>query len=238
MHKIDYYWKLLRIILITLRDTVRSVGALYFTGKDSAYHNIGKKWSRDLLNIVGVKLNVIGAEKLDPEQSYIYTANHSSLFDIPIIQAGIDDDIRIMYKKSLEKVPFWGWGLRRGPYIAVDRSDPRKAMKSVEEAIEAIRQNASMLVYPEGTRSEDGKLQSFKRGAFMMAARGGKPIVPVSIIGSPNINPKGSKRFYPLEIKLILSDPIPVASEVSRQEEKKLMADVHAIMLETIEENS
>jgi 1-acyl-sn-glycerol-3-phosphate acyltransferase len=237
MHRIIFYWKIFRIFLITLRDTILSVGALLVTGKHSAYHNVGKAWSAKMLKISGVKLNVIGHEKLDKDESYVYIANHSSMFDIPVIQAGINDDIRIMYKKSLEKVPIWGWGLKKGPYISIVRSDPRNAMKSIQEAIETVKQNASVLVYPEGTRSKDGKLQSFKRGGFMLASKGGKPIVPVTIIGSPLVCPKGEKRFYPTEIKVIIDEPIRLDHELSRMEEKELMVKVHDIIAKNLEEN-
>ena len=183
------------------------------------------------LNLQGTGLTKYskGQEKLNKEVSYIYASNHSSLFDIPVMLATIDDNVRIIYKKELEKVPLFGPGLRYGPFIAIDRSDPRKSMKSIEEAVESIRSGDSVIIYPEGTRSLDGKLQEFKRGGFLLASRAGNPIVPISIIGTYNILPSGQKRFRKGTVKFIFHDPVENKAQ-NKSEEQELMKKVHEII--------
>ena len=112
-----------------------------------------------MLFVCGVKVRVTGLEKIDSSRNYIYVSNHASMFDIPSILAGIPGQIRIVYKKELDVIPVFGWGLKYGAYIGIDRGRGADAMRSLDEAVEKIRRGASVLLYAEGTRTTDGKLQ-------------------------------------------------------------------------------
>jgi 1-acyl-sn-glycerol-3-phosphate acyltransferase len=149
------------------------------------------------------------------------------MFDIPAILAGIPDQIRIIYKKELEVIPFFGWGLKFGSYIGIDRGRGSDAMRSLDEAITRIRNGASVLLYAEGTRTLDGRLQPFKRGAFNIAVKAGVPVIPLTVNGSYSILPKHSMAVRPGRIELILGTPIPVPAEEGKEAEMKLMEDVH-----------
>lgn len=179
-----------------------------------------------LINRVRVKTS--GLENIKPNQGYVYVSNHASMFDIPAVIAGIPDQIRIVYKKELQWIPIFGWGLKFGSYIAVDRRRSVKAQRSLDEAIKKIRNGESVLLFAEGTRTLDGKLQPFKRGAFHIAARSEVPVVPLTINGSFRILPKHSISVNPGHVELILEAPIHLAGENGKEAELKLMGDVHA----------
>ncbi len=172
------------------------------------FYWVTRNWSALALRISGVSLAVRGAELIPRNATFVYAANHASMFDILAALAGIPGRVNLILKKELTRVPIWGWGLRISPYIIIDRANARKAMASLDEAERRIRAGSSVLLFPEGTRTRDGKLQPFKRGGFALAARAGAPVVPVTINGSFHILPKGSLRIKPGHIELIISPPV------------------------------
>jgi 1-acyl-sn-glycerol-3-phosphate acyltransferase len=192
------------------------------------FHAIARMWARGVLKISAVTVSVKGLEYLEPGRPYVYVSNHASMFDIPAIVSAIPDQIRIVYKKELEVVPFFGWGLKAGPYIGINRGRGAEAMKSLDRAIRRIRHGASLLLYAEGTRTRDGKLQPFKRGAFNIAARAGIPVVPLTVNGSYSILRKSSFVITPGHIDLVIAPPIPIPPGEGRETELALMTLVHA----------
>ena len=204
------------------------------TKRDAKFYIYAKKWGQKLLNIVSAKMKIIGLENIDPHQSYIFVANHSNLFDIPIMQASIPNDFRIIYKQELEKIPFFGLVMKKSPYISTRRDASKSTMGSIDKALSQVRRGASVLVFPEGTRSKDGSLSSFKRGAFLLAFHSGKPIVPITIIGSNKIFPNNKFEFNPARIRVIIDKPIEVNDLQSKSDELKLMDNIHSIMEENL----
>jgi 1-acyl-sn-glycerol-3-phosphate acyltransferase len=193
------------------------------------FHGVARLYSRTVLKFCGIKLRVEGLDRVDMSRSHIYVSNHASQFDIPAVIAGIPDQIRIVYKKELEKVPFFGWGLKLPKvYIGVDRGGGQEALQSLDAAAEKIRNGASVLLFAEGTRSPDGRLQQFKRGAFNLAVKAGVPVVPLSINGSYSILSKNSLRLRPGTITLILDGPITPPSRNGKETEMELRDRVHA----------
>jgi 1-acyl-sn-glycerol-3-phosphate acyltransferase len=194
------------------------------------FHAIARGWARAVLAVCSVRVTVRGLDKVDLSRNYVYVANHASMFDIPAILAGIPDQIRIIYKRELDVIPFFGWGLRYGSYIGIDRGRGSRAVRSLEEAVEKIRHGASVLMYAEGTRTLDGRLQPFKRGAFNLALKAGIPVVPLTVNGSYSILPKHSVRVRPGDVELVLDTPIPVPPEEGKDAELRLMEEVHAVI--------
>jgi 1-acyl-sn-glycerol-3-phosphate acyltransferase len=133
-----------------------------------------------------------------------------------------------MYKKELEKIPFMGWALKSSPFISVNRSDPRNAMAGLEEALKSVQEDVSVVIFPEGTRSKDGSLGAFKRGAFVLASRSGKTIIPITIVGTNKILPSNSFDFTRGQVKLIIGKPITAGNIVDRSDEKELMNSVRS----------
>lgn len=225
-------------VVISLTFAALEILALplsYKTGK--LFHALSRGWARTILMTCGVRVRVRGLEKIHAGQNYVYVSNHASMFDIPAILASIPDQIRIVYKKELEIIPIFGWGLKWGSYIGIDRGRGPEAMRSLEEAIGKIRNGASVLLYAEGTRTRDGKLQPFKRGAFNIAVKAGIPVVPLTINGTFPILPKGSIVVRPRPAELVLGDPIQVRGE-GKEEEMRLMEEVAAAIKQSYVDQS
>jgi 1-acyl-sn-glycerol-3-phosphate acyltransferase len=189
----------------------------------SQFYIYSTRWSFFLLKLFNVRVTVTGYDQLSPDQTYIFASNHSSLFDIPILFNTLKHNYVIIYKRELEKIPLFGRILKFSPFIAVDRDDPRNAMNSIDTALSTLDKNVSVIIFPEGTRSEDGKLGSFKRGAFLIASRSGKPIVPVTVNGSSLIMPARTFKVQGGDIKVILDNPIENNGNLSKVEEKAMM---------------
>jgi 1-acyl-sn-glycerol-3-phosphate acyltransferase len=232
---------LLKGLLVVIAAVPLSILALISIPLDHSgrtFHATARTWSRFILWLFGIKVKVLGADHLDRTKHYIYVSNHASMFDIPAVVVGIPDDIRFVLKKELTRVPIWGWALKYGYYISIDRGRARDAAKSLEEAVERMRTGASVILFAEGTRTRDGKLQPFKRGAFSLAARSGVPIVPVAINNTFGILPKGSVRARPTDITMVLEKPIPTESVEGREAEVRLMSQVREAIAKNYVEQS
>ena len=216
------------VALASLLFAITAIMTIPISPGGMLFHLNSRVWARVVLFLGGIRIQVSGLEKLDLSRNSIYVANHASFFDIPSIVAGIPDQIRIVYKKELERIPVFGWGLKWGSYIGIDRRSGADALKSLEEAAEKIRKGASVLLYAEGTRTLDGKLQPFKRGAFHLAVKAGVPVVPLTINGSFNILRKRSIAVHPGTVKLVLEPPITLQGNNEKDTELKLMEEVHA----------
>ena len=137
-------------------------------------------------------------------------ANHQSDFDIFIVLAHVPVQFRWLAKKELFHIPIFGPAMRTAGYIEIDRQNRERAFKSLDEAAEKIGQGKSVMTFPEGTRSRDGRMKPFKQGTFYLAIKSGAPIIPVSIIGSGEIMPKRSLQVNPGRIIMAIDKPIPV----------------------------
>jgi 1-acyl-sn-glycerol-3-phosphate acyltransferase len=152
------------------------------------------------------------------------------MFDIPAVVVALDGNVNIVFKKELTRVPIWGWALRYGHFIMIDRSNARDALESIERASNSIRNGSSVILFPEGTRTLDGKLQAFKRGAFSVAVKAGVPVVPLIINGTFNILPKGSLNVRPANIFVVLEKPISTEGLNGKSSELQLMEQVHKVI--------
>lgn len=198
---------------------------------------VARPWAKGILWVCGVKTDVKGKENIKDSAPRVYLSNHQSYFDIFVLLAGLPADFKFVLKKELMKIPFLGPAMRGARYISIDREDYRKALKSMNEAAEKIKKGASVLMFPEGTRSEDGHVQSFKKGGFHLALKSGCDIVPVSIINSRNIVPKGSLRINRGSIILKISQPIPV-KDYPKREMDKLMAQVREAIIDQMRDHA
>lgn len=162
------------------------------------------------LAIVGVRLRVVGLERLDPAKTYMFTPNHQSLIDVAIFWICLGRNVAYLAKKELTRNPVLRYGFPVIGVVPVDRSNRTAAVNSARMATENLRRGKSYVVYPEGTRSPDGRLLPFKKGAFIMAIDAGVPIVPVTISGATAVMPKGKLRLLPATIRITVHEPIPV----------------------------
>jgi 1-acyl-sn-glycerol-3-phosphate acyltransferase len=158
--------------------------------------------------LAGVRVTVSGGEQLSQAGPYIFAANHQSQFDIFALQGYLGVDFRWLAKKELFAVPIFGAGMRAAGYIAVDRSKGRQALQSLNEAAQRIKDGTSVIIFPEGTRSPDGKLMPFKSGAMALAIKAGVPLVPVAISGTHQVLAKGRILCTPGQVCIRLGPPI------------------------------
>jgi len=219
--------KFVVIAIVTIPIALVEIFVSLVDRSGKSFHVVGRFWAWIILTLYGIRVSVEGTEHLDPSKRYIYVSNHASMFDIPAVLTGIPDEIRIVMKKELTRIPFFGWAMAVGPYIVIDRFHAKDAVKSLDRAAERIRNGASVFLFAEGTRTLDGKLQPFKRGAFALASKSGVPIIPVAINNTFGILPKGSKVVRPAHITVVLDRPIPTEGIEGKQGEMKLMEEVH-----------
>ncbi len=177
---------------------------------------------------VGVRVRVRGLERIPPGVC-LFAANHTSSADAPAVVGAIPRRIAILLKASLFKWPIAGQAFTSARFIPVNRNARESAIASVEKATEALKAGQSFLIYPEGTRSPDGRLQPFKKGAVVMAIKAGVPIVPMVCSGAHRIMKKRSMMIYPGEILVEFLDPID-ASRYSFEERDALNERVHDAM--------
>ena len=228
--------------MIIIHTTICSIFAFIFSLIDRSqflYFKLSKAFSGGILFFGGVRLKLSGLENLDKNAAYIFVSNHSSQFDIPTLQFAIPMKTSIIYKKELNKIPVFGWQMMIGPYIAVDRKNIESAAKSIETAKKFMSERKwSILLFAEGTRSKNGEVQPFKRGAFYLASRVGFPIVPVSISGAQKILPKGKLKIKGGTVNVHFDKPIITGSISSRKNELELMEKVREIVIQNIEKGN
>ena len=190
-----------------------------FSDPDGRRQNtVAQRWARSLLSIAGVKVEAEGLEKIDPNGSYVIASNHLSYFDTPVMLATIPAQFRFMAKYGLFKIPLLGTHLSRAGHIPVFRHDPRSAVKTLAMAAEAIREkHISVLIFPEGGRSEDSHIQPFKDGAAYIAIRAGVPVLPVALWGTWDVLPFGGGKIRPANVRLRVGEPIDTSSAKLKQ---------------------
>ena len=170
---------------------------------------ICQAWCWVALTIGFVRLKVRGREKIKKGQSYVIVSNHQSLYDIPVLMNGLNIQFRWVIKKEILKIPFFGWGLYLGRHVFIDRSNTKKSIKSMRQAMRRLPSGVSVYIFAEGTRTPDGQVQEFKKGGFLMALSGKTPVLPVTINGSWKFMPdRSTMSFTPGPIEVVVGDPI------------------------------
>jgi 1-acyl-sn-glycerol-3-phosphate acyltransferase len=181
--------------------------------------------------VLGIKVDVVGKEKIDREKAYIYMANHLSFIDGPLFFWLIPQKIRILLKKEAFRYPVIGLAMRFAGFVPVDRRGFMSGKKSIDRAAESIRAKGySFLIFPEGTRSRDGQIQPFRRGAFFLAVKSQVPVIPVSISGSYELMPKGSFSTKKGRIKVVFHPEVSVEG-LDKEDIPDLMAEIRDLII-------
>lgn len=174
-------------------------------------------WGKTITDLAGVTVTVRGREKLDPAKAYIFAANHLSMFDIFTLQGYLGFGFRWLPKKELFSIPLFGKAMLRSGAVPIDRAHGRQALKSLDEAAERIASGTSVVIFPEGTRSRDGKLQPFKPGVMVLAIKAGVPLVPVAIKGTYEVLPKGKFLVRSGAVEIRIGEPVDLSGYKMKQ---------------------
>lgn len=169
-------------------------------------------WSRRFLGVAPVEVREVeGRDRVDPDEQYVFVSNHLSNFDIPLLFVALPHRIRFLAKTEIYKIPIVATAMRRVGIVRIDREAGRSAHARINAGIAETRSKGySLIIFPEGTRSRDGDLHGFKKGAFRIAIANQMDVVPVTLHGTWEVWEPGAKLFYPGEARVVIHDPIPV----------------------------
>ncbi len=204
----------LAIVVFTLLFAVPSFLLGWVPPRGNVTFWCARAWSKVLLFFCFVRVRAEFDPAFDHAQAgdhYVYMANHQSLFDIPVLIATLPGQTRFMAKQSLFRIPIFGWAISAGGFIPVDRENRSRAKQAFDTAVERLQAGTSVLLFPEETRSLDGKLLPFQRGGFLLALKSGLPIVPVGIEGTLGIQGKRSFLIHPGTVHVRYGAPIVMA---------------------------
>ncbi|MCA9483662.1 MAG: 1-acyl-sn-glycerol-3-phosphate acyltransferase [Nitrospina sp.] len=217
------FWTVITLLSLFL-GTVAVLLRL-FDASGNTSHKISALWARLLCILNGIQVEIEGLEHARPDRAQVFVANHQSFFDIFTLAGFLPVQIRWVAKASLFKIPFVGWSMTASGYISVEREDRKNAYKAFLASVDKLKSGASIVIFPEGTRSRDGLIGEFKKGGTLLATRAGVPIVPVTIMGTSGIIQKGSSRVNPGRVKIVLSPPIE-AEELRDNKEGEILARI------------
>jgi 1-acyl-sn-glycerol-3-phosphate acyltransferase len=204
-----------------------------FDSSGNLPHLVARLWGKIQLATTGTVLEVKGLENIDPQKSYILASNHQSTFDIFAFLGYLPIQFRWIAKAELFRTPFMGWAMSRIGYIAIERESPKKAYRSMLRAAEKVKNGVSVMIFPEGTRSQDGNLQPFKKGLFLIALKSQAPILPITICGTRKIMQKGEWHFHPGNVQIIINPPLETA-DIPPEKEEELSARVRNILMKNL----
>jgi len=225
-------WFYFVLVVLTIIASLMVIIYTIFDPTGDSSLKITKLWGQGLLRCIGVKTEVHGLENVTPGRPYIFAANHQSAFDIFVILAVLPPEVRFLAKIELFAIPLFGPALRRAGSLPVDRSNRQAAMRSIDQAAQAVRSGRSIVIFPEGTRNATGEIMPFKKGGFVLAIKSGQPIVPVSISGVRNILSPGWGRVRPGPVKVVFGKPIATDTYKSRNKDELM-----AVLREAIARN-
>jgi 1-acyl-sn-glycerol-3-phosphate acyltransferase len=227
---IRYYWTFVVafLLLIFVGLPLFTIGHLlrWLFGVENFIFPPGKLGCKIYTRAAGARVRVSGLERLDPEQAYVFIANHQSNLDPPIMFAYLGHNVGAIAKIELFRIPVLKQGLSLAHVVPIDRSNRERAIASTRRGADELRRGNSLMAFPEGTRTVDGRVRDFKRGVFYMAIEADVPVVPVVINDTRLVMRKGQKRCVPGDVELEILPPVS-AREYSRETVGELVDLVH-----------
>ncbi len=214
------------VIATVIMGAVSFVSSI-FDKTGALQHKVAVTWARMLLGVLMVRVDVLGADRLDPAQHYVFCSNHHSLIDTPLMFGNMPRPFRILARHGLWKIPFLGWHLNRAGHLPVNRENLREAVRNIQAAAAKIQSGYSILLFPEGRRGRGDQMRPFKPGAAHIAIRAGVPIVPMAIVGTRKILPPSSSHLRPGRAELRVGEPISTEG-LRTGDAKHLIARVQA----------
>ena len=200
-------------LLLTLLTGWSTMLASIIWSPSVANRYVAANWGKLILWLTPVWVEVEGAENADPERTYVVVCNHQSQYDIFVVYGWLKLDLKWVLKAELRKAPGVGIGCEKAGHIFVDRGNPEQTRMAISKAIENVGNGVGVLFFAEGTRSLDGKLKRFKKGAFRVATSQNLPVLPVSIVGTRAIQKPKSMMIFPGKVKLVIHPAIEPQGE-------------------------
>ena len=201
------FWLIPAISLYTVVLGALSLASMLADRRGRVAHRCARAWARLILATTGVRTSVRGVERVDRGVSYVFVSNHQSIYDVPVLFAALPLQLRIIAKASLGRFPVLGWHLRWTGHLLVDRA--RAGAGALKQVARMMRRGHSLIVFPEGTRSADGRVGRFRRGLFLLAIDAGLPVVPVAVAGTRRVMRKGRLTTRPGDVTLVVHPPVP-----------------------------
>ena len=223
------YIKYVRYVVYMLIMRLKGIKRAYierFKGEEEAWkyaQEVFRKWTYFTINIIGMEIEVEGFENI-PDKTCVFMGNHQSILDIPVMRYSTQRTLDFVAKKELAKAPLIGYWITHVKSVTIDRDNVREGMKAINQAVNNIKDGYNFTIFPEGTRSKDGKIHEFKKGSVKIATKSKAPIVPVAIKGTSACF-EDSKEFVPGKVKVIFGEAIETEN-ISREVEKELMLRV------------
>jgi 1-acyl-sn-glycerol-3-phosphate acyltransferase len=226
------------IVLATIAFGTVSLIVSFFDSTGAVQIRVARAWARALLAASGVRVRIEGLHHIDPAASYVFVSNHLSYMDTPVVLANIPVQFRFLAKRGLFQIPLLGTHLARAGHIPVPREDARAAVKTMSTAAQVIRERGiSLLIFPEGGRSVDGALASFKEGAAYIAIRAGVPLVPVALRGTRAVLPYGSGHVRAGAVTMHIGDPIPTG-QIPLRDRGRLTGELRERIVSMLDEQA
>ena len=219
------YIKYVRYVVYMLIMRLKGIKRDYiekFKGEEEAWkyaQEVFRKWTYFTINIIGMEIEVEGFENI-PDKTCVFMGNHQSILDIPVMRYSTQRTLDFVAKKELAKAPLIGYWITHVKSVTIDRDNIREGMKAINQAVNNIKDGYNFTIFPEGTRSKDGKIHEFKRGSIKIASKSKAPIIPVAIKGT-----SACKEFVPGKVKVIFGEAIETEN-ISKEVERELMLRV------------
>lgn len=222
------------VVFATFVMGIAAIVTSYFVRSKDPVHKVAIMWAKMILFASPLKVTINGLSNVDPSKSYIYMCNHQSNYDIPVLMGCLPVQFRWLAKAELFKIPIFGRGMRSAGYISIDRFNRESAFESISEAAERIKGGVSVMIFPEGTRSIDGKIRPFKKGGFVLAVDARVPIIPVVLHGTRSIMRKGKLRITPGHVTMNILPPVDT-SGYTLESKDELIEQVRTIICDNFE---
>ena len=188
-----------------------SIPISLFSGKEQILHQFARSWSRLIMKTILSPVRVRGLEKIDTSKPHVYAVNHASAMDIPVLYVYLPFQFRIVFKKELLKYPVIGWHLKRSGQVCIDQQAPSRSIASIRSAMKSLKSGMPLVIFPEGGRTADGRIQPFLPGAFFLAIKAQVDIVPVALLGTYELLPMDTYHIKSRPLEMRVGQPISTA---------------------------
>ena len=204
----------------TVAFGVASIPFGFFDKDGSILHRFARAWASLTMHSIFSPMRVVGLDQIDTSKPHVYAVNHSSALDIPALYAFLPFQFRIVHKKELLSYPIVGWHLKRSGQVCVDQQNPAKSVGQIKSALRTLQNGMPLVIFPEGGRTSDGRIQPFLPGAFFLAIKSQVDIVPIALRGMYELLPMDTYHIKPRPLEMCVGNPISTADLTTRDMEE------------------